>query len=234
MPPFEAAFFIVSAARADITDAYLPHFPLVPSQKENDNDSHYLIVGFWQPRSAGSSADSHPPPVVERYYRELLRFLSHRVRDLDTASDIAQESYLRVLALRGAGTVIDDARGLLYQTARNLVTDSFRRNAVRARHLEPLDDGDAHAADAASQPEQALEASQRTQRLLAAIEGLPPRCREAFVLHRFEGLGHAEIAERMGISRNMVEKHVIRAVLACRQQLAAWDGSAPDTTQADD
>ncbi|KAF1051309.1 MAG: putative RNA polymerase sigma factor FecI [Burkholderia gladioli] len=174
--------------------------------------------------------------MVERYYRELLRFLSHRVKDLDTASDIAQESCLRVLALHGAGTAIADARGLLCQIARNLVIDSLRRSAVRARYIEPLgdSDGDEHAADAASQPEHALEASQRTQRLVAAIENLPPRCREAFVLHRFEGLGHAEIAARMGISRNMVEKHVIRAVLACRQQLAAWDDASPAPQQADD
>ncbi|WP_459906493.1 sigma-70 family RNA polymerase sigma factor [Caballeronia sp. HLA56] len=173
-------------------------------------------------------------PVVERYYHALLRFLSHRVKDADTALDIAQESYLRVLSLRESGAPISDPRGLLYQTARNLVIDSFRRAGVRAQHVRPLDDDDDPAAHVSSQPEHACEASQRTTMLIAAIEALPPRCREAFVLHRFDGLGHAEIAERMGITRNMVEKHIIRGVLACRQRLAEWDGATSTLAPADD
>lgn len=161
--------------------------------------------------------------MVERYYRELLRFLSRLVKDSDTASDIAQESYVRILSLRNSGTPISDPRGLLYRTARNLVIDTHRRATVRARSVEELEGMDEPAADASNQPEQAWESSERAQVLLAAIEALPPRCREAFVLHKFDGLSHAEVADRMGISRNMVEKHIIRGVLACKQQLAAFD-----------
>ncbi|MDR5836283.1 sigma-70 family RNA polymerase sigma factor [Caballeronia sp. LZ034LL] len=163
--------------------------------------------------------------MVERYYRELLRFLSRRVKDTDTASDIAQESYARVLALHASGTAINDARGLLYRTARNLVIDTFRRASVRTQHVVELDDDHEPLADPCTQPEHAWEASQRTRMLIGAIEALPPRCREAFMLHRFDGLSHLEIAARMGITRNMVEKHIIRAVLACRRELAAWDGT---------
>ncbi|WP_342346196.1 sigma-70 family RNA polymerase sigma factor [Burkholderia perseverans] len=190
--------------------------------------------GFWQARPLDRVRTSQSLPVVERYYRELLRFLSQRVKDIDTASDIAQESYLRVLTLRGSGTPISDPRGLLYRTARNLVIDSFRRAGVRDQHVQPLDDDCDRPADPSSQPENAFESSQRTDMLVAAIEALPPRCREAFVLHRFEGLSHLEIAARMGISRNMVEKHVIRGVLACRRQLAAWEGTADETQAAID
>ncbi|MDR5777603.1 sigma-70 family RNA polymerase sigma factor [Caballeronia sp. LZ002] len=171
--------------------------------------------------------------MVERYYRELVRFLSHRVRDIDTAADIAQESYARVLALHASGTSITDPRGLLYRTARNLVIDTFRRAQVRTQHLSEFDD-DEPAAHASIQPEHAFESAQRTKVLIAAIESLPPRCREAFVLHRFDGLSHSQIAESMGISRNMVEKHIIRGVLACRRELAVWDGEDfPPRTAAD-
>ena len=49
------------------------------------------------------------------------------------------------------------------------------------------------------------------------IEALPPRCREAFVLNRFEGLSHQEVAERMGISVRTVEMQLRIAMAAC------WD-----------
>ncbi|MDE1179370.1 sigma-70 family RNA polymerase sigma factor [Paraburkholderia sp.] len=168
--------------------------------------------------------------MVERYYRELLRFLSRLVRDSDIAYDIAQESYVRVLALRNAGTTISDPRGLLYRTARNLVIDTHRRATVRAHTIDELECIDEPAADASSQPEQQWESSRRAQALVAAIDALPPRCREAFVLHKFDGLSHSEVAERMRISRNMVEKHIIRALLTCRQRLAAFDSTTSHST----
>ncbi|WP_407919384.1 sigma-70 family RNA polymerase sigma factor [Chitinasiproducens palmae] len=154
-----------------------------------------------------------------------MRFLSRLVGDRDAASDIAQESYVRVLSLQDAGTPISDLRALLYRTARNLVVDAHRRATVRASHFDNAECVDEPVADQAGQPEQICASLQRTKALIAAIESLPPRCREAFVLFKFDELTHAEIAARMGISRNMVEKHVIRGMLACRQQLAAFDGA---------
>ncbi|MBN3853307.1 sigma-70 family RNA polymerase sigma factor [Paraburkholderia sp. Ac-20340] len=170
--------------------------------------------------------------MVERYYRELLHFLGRLVKDRDTASDIAQESYVRVLSLRDSGATILDPRGLLYRTARNLVIDTHRRATVRAQSVvEELDDIDEPAAHVSSQPEHVWESSQRTRALVAAIDALPPRCREAFVLHKFDGLSHNDVAARMGISRNMVEKHIIRGLLACKQGLTAFDGATDQQNQ---
>lgn len=155
--------------------------------------------------------------MLERYHRELLNFLSRLVNDRDTAADLVQESYVRVLAVQQSGQTISDARALLYHTARNLVVDRHRRAAVR-RHedIDNLLTQDEPLAPHHVQPEMACEQRQQTQALLATIAGLPPRCREAFVLARFEGLSHQQVAERMGISKNMVTQHVVRAVLACQ------------------
>lgn len=155
--------------------------------------------------------------MLERYHRELLNFLARQVRDRDAAADLAQESYVRVLAVQHAGQSIVDMRALLYRTAHNLLIDRHRRAAVR-RH-EDLDSIPEHAqpqAPAHQRPEEALAAMQVVRAYVATIEALPPRCREAFVLHVFDGLSHAQVGQHMGISASMVEKHIVRAMVACK------------------
>ncbi|RYF25082.1 MAG: sigma-70 family RNA polymerase sigma factor [Comamonadaceae bacterium] len=159
--------------------------------------------------------------MVARYYRELLRFLQGSVKDRDTAADLAQESYARVLAVQQSGEPIAEPRALLYRTARNLVIDQHRRSEVRAQHH--LSDGtsadaaaDTVAAPPAFEPDVVAMSSQTVNALLAAIGELPLRCREAFILHKFDGLSQAEVARHMGISVTMVERHIKAGMQACR------------------
>ena len=168
--------------------------------------------------------------LLERYYRELLNFLHRQLNDRDSAADLAQESYARVLAVQHAGRNILDVRALLYRTARNLLVDQHRRAEVR-RHdsLNAIAEDEQPAAPASLQPEGALASQQTLRAYVGAIEGLPPRCREAFMLHIFDELTHAQVAQRMGISVSAVEKHVVRGMLACRRcerRLQGLDDSA--------
>jgi RNA polymerase sigma-70 factor (ECF subfamily) len=169
--------------------------------------------------------------VLERYYQELLNFCSRTARSRDAAADLVQESYARVLAVLRSGQPVLEPRALLYRTARNLQIDQYRRSEVRGEALQPepgeeamvLDD---LAAPPAFEPDTAAASGQAVNAMLATIDALPLRCREAFILHKFDGLPHAEVAERMGISRKMVEQHVQSAMLACRRCKNALDGTA--------
>lgn len=155
--------------------------------------------------------------MVARYYRELLNFCARSLKNRESAADLVQETYARLLTLGRRGEPVTDPRAFLYRTARNLIVDEHRRNAVRV--AEPLGDlAEAEWPQAApgDQPEEAAAYAQYVRDILATIETLPPRCQEAFVLNRFEGLSHQEVAERMGISRNMVAQHIMRALLACK------------------
>ena len=175
--------------------------------------------------------------MLTRYYRELLNFLSRAVNDRHAAADLAQESYVRVLALQQSGQHVAEPRALLYRTARNLVIDQHRRSAVRGQmHDTDLDDDggvdivDSLAAPAASEPETAAMSAQAVEAMLAVIAQLPLRCREAFILHKFDGLAQAEVARRMGISVTMVERHIKLAMQACRRCQDAQDGAPPPSS----
>lgn len=157
-------------------------------------------------------------PVLERYHRELLNFLIRQVPDRDTAADLAQESYVRVLSAQSSGRAVLDMRALLYRVARNLVVDQHRRSEVR-RHecLDAIPEAQHPHAPQHLQPEEWLASQQVVAAYVAAIEALPDRCRQAFVLQVFDEYSHAQIARHMGISVSMVEKHIVRAMVACKQ-----------------
>ncbi|MES2611116.1 MAG: sigma-70 family RNA polymerase sigma factor [Pseudomonadota bacterium] len=177
--------------------------------------------------------------MVTRYYRELLNFLSRSVKDRATAADLAQESFARIYAAQQAGQAIRDPRALLYRTARNLLTDHHRRGAVRALAGEVPDDGtlgdaEAWAAPSAFEPDAALSSGQGLAAMIATIDALPARCREAFVLYKFDGLSYAEVAERMGISVRTVEMQLQIAMKACWKCLDEINGHAGQPPRAPD
>jgi RNA polymerase sigma factor (sigma-70 family) len=167
--------------------------------------------------------------VFERYYRELLNFLALRLRDRDAAADLTQESFARVYAAQRSGATIRDPRALLYRTARNLLTDDYRRASVRRGGLgEDPDEGtfepDEHAGPDTLEPETAISSRQRFEIIAETVDSLPPRCREAFILVKFDGLSHAETAQHMGIAVKTVEMQVRIALEACWERLDALDG----------
>ena len=155
--------------------------------------------------------------VAVHYYKELLNFCAKSLKDRDAAADLVQEVYARFLAVGRSAEAIADPRALLYRTARNLLVDQHRRAQVRTHDsLEALPEEAWPALPRCQQPEDACAFGQYAAAMFSAIESLPPRCREAFILNRFDGLSHQEVAERMGISRNMVAQHIIRGVLVCK------------------
>ena len=171
----------------------------------------------WQPRCF-LCPYCHLCSVFERYYRELLNFLAHKVRDRDVASDLTQESFARVYAAERTGTPVQNPRAFLYRTARNVLIDLYRRDDTASEVMDPRTDAqllEGQAAPAQLQPEEVWASRQRFERLAQVVDQLPPRCRETFILVKFDGLSHAETAQRMGVSIKTVEMQVQIALKAC-------------------
>lgn len=146
---------------------------------------------------------------------KLQRFFARRLRNREDAADALQETFVRLLST----TPRQDLRNphaYLFQVAKSVangITAKLLRDS--AMFVDGVDDSG--IADDAPNAEQIVAARQQLAILVQTISLLPPKCRVVFVLSRLEGLANGEIADKLGISRNMVEKHIIRALMACRK-----------------
>lgn len=160
-------------------------------------------------------------PSIERLFlehrRKLICRLYRIVRCKETAIDLAQETYLRLVAVAGTQP-IPYPRAFLFRTATNLALDHLRKEKTRIRLSASLDDA-AQVPSELPSAERALFDKQRFKIFLAAIDALPSRCREVFLLHRVHDYTYGEIAARLGISESAVEKNIMRALLHCRRAL---------------
>lgn len=105
------------------------------------------------------------------------------MKDGDAAADIVQEAYVRLLSLQRAGQSVVDSRALLYRMAHNLAVDQYRRAQVRDHEpVDALPEQEQPLAPRHLQPEEMVASLQTVGAYLDAIDALPPRCREAFVL----------------------------------------------------
>lgn len=148
--------------------------------------------------------------LFHRYREELMRRLVSMVKSHETAADLVQDTYLRLLRL-GEQHVVEQPRALLHRIASNLAIDHLRKEKHAVQALDGLDAAMAVPSRAPS-PEREVIGKQQFQTFLRAIEDLPPRTREAFLLCRVYGYSYQEIATRMNISESGVEKLLMRAL----------------------
>lgn len=149
---------------------------------------------------------------------ELRNFLQRRVGCREVAAELTQESFIRVMSYPIESIL--NARAMLYRIASNLVID-YHRAYVKHPEKVCIDELPLHHLPISdlTDPARIVSARQILENLCILIEGLPPRCHRAFVLHKFDGYTHVEIAEKLGITRNAVEKLLIRALVQLRQAL---------------
>jgi RNA polymerase sigma factor (sigma-70 family) len=153
----------------------------------------------------------------EPHVSELGRVLSQRLREPSDVSDVIQEVWLKLLTLPSALS-IRHPRAFLFRIGMNLAMDRLRRHSAHVRRHAELDEDNDQLALLPTQ-EVTLQARQQLQLLNQAINELPPKCRRAFVLHKLKYWPHKEIAQHMGISQNMVERHVMKGLSHCRGRL---------------
>jgi len=141
---------------------------------------------------------------------DLRRWLRARTPAGMDVDDVLQETYAKLATLETVDHIAAP-KAYIYQTALSIILQEGRRS--RAKRIDS--DVEIEALEAAAPeplPDQQVEARQELARVFEAIEGLPDKCREVFVLRKVEGLSQREIAEKLNLSESTVEKHIGRGI----------------------
>jgi RNA polymerase sigma-70 factor (ECF subfamily) len=169
-------------------------------------------------RGAGGDDDAFRV-LVERWQGRILGFLVRSLGSEPEAEDVAQETFVRIC--RSAGTYRPEGRfaSWLFRIAGNLARSRTRRRKIlRFIRFDPTE----HEIPEAPRAEQDLRRRELREALGQALDRLPERQREAFVLRYDAQLSHADIAGELGTTVSAVETLLHRAKLALRGQLGDW------------
>ena len=187
-------------------------------------------------RTKEKALDSHAD--LDRFLasveRQAFRYACHFTRDRDEALDLVQDAMLK-LASRYATRPPEEWTPLFFRILRNRIRDWQRRQVLSARLFfwrrgdadDAVDPVELAAAVPGESPDRRLQAAEAMAELDAALQELPARQREAFLLRTMDGLDVADAADAMGVSAGSVKTHYFRAVHRLRERLGEhWDGTS--------
>ena len=146
-------------------------------------------------------------------YSDLLPSIYRHTGYRRTACDVLHDALIRFAISSSPGRV-EQPHAYLRTIVRNLLIDGYQEQ-TRFLPLVDEDSGEDHTLDQVAAPstEHLIDMQQRLTILLNIIDHMPARCKEVFLLFRIDGLTQHDIAEKLGISVNMVQKHIMRAML---------------------
>lgn len=151
--------------------------------------------------------------IVARYRRPLLRYCSGILSE-ERAEDAVQQTFVKAYeAMRRDGSPLA-LRPWLYRIAHNTALNELRDKSLRHEPLDPQIDG-------VERPDQATERRQGIREVLAAVQALPSRQRDAIVLRELQGRSYAEIAGTLGVTGGAVRQLLSRARMTLRAGVTA-------------
>jgi RNA polymerase sigma factor (sigma-70 family) len=164
---------------------------------------------------------SHDGIHRDDHRRALRAYFARRVRAVEEIEDHVQDVYVRVLTAGLEHQNVVSWRGVLLRVAGSVWIDRFRRDKARGRDQRVELHPDHELSDEGLlSPEAALLSSEKLERVEDALLELEPLCRHAFVLARFEGLAHKEIAARLGVAPVSVGRYIERALIHLARRTA--------------
>lgn len=148
----------------------------------------------------------------------LQSWLRRRLGHAGDAADLAQDTFVRILAApaamreKEADWQLREPRAYLTVVAKRLLANLHRRRALEQSYLDALA---LMPEPLAPSPEQQAIILETLQDIDAMLDGLAPPVRAAFLLAQLEGLGYAEIATRLGLSERTVKRYMAQAMARC-------------------
>lgn len=151
---------------------------------------------------------------MTEYYKELLYYIKKNISNKDLAHDIAQETFEKAISFENKEE-IKNKRAFLYRLAKNIMVDEIRKN----KDIKEIPYEENEISSKNEEPEELVIKQSRQMLLMNELRKLPPKRKEAFVLHIIEGFTRQEVSEKMGISVSAVEKHISRASIDLKEKI---------------
>lgn len=153
--------------------------------------------------------------AFDLYYSRLCFFADKMLRDFDLSRSVVQQVFVD-LWIKREKLRIDSLQSYLYQSVRNASLDVLKHKKAESKYLSTLEK------EESGQINDLIEEAELADRINKAIQKLPEKCREIFLLCRFEELKYAEIAARLNISVKTVEMQISIALKKLRKELSDY------------
>lgn len=163
---------------------------------------------------------SRSSPAWLSRYRDLFKNWPQRQSNTHDAEDALHDAALALLSRDNSA--VQDPAAYFYRSAQHKLYAQARVQQTQ----NPLSLNDLAQEDhpCLTDPASDARTEQLTRALEQALAQLPLKCRQAYVWHRLEGYSQREIAERLGVSLNSVERYIMRALQHLGEQLHAYRG----------
>lgn len=147
-------------------------------------------------------------------YLPLGMYAMRIVGDADTAEDLVEDAFMKILLQMDEGKEFSDFKAYMYRSVRNECI-SYLRGRKETVGLDSVPEIN----------EETVDTSLRDARIWEAINDLPEKCREVFLMSKRDGLSNEEIAEELNISVKTVKNQMTKAFARLREALS--DGHKP-------
>ena len=153
--------------------------------------------------------------IYNEYFDSIRKFVYYRCGDMEMASDIAQDVFVKVWEKRSLLNG-KDVKLLLYKIASDYYKDSYRRKtcfmnveqSITATHCETIS------------PEDEMKYNELVAAYTKALEQMTEKRRTVFLMSRDDGMKYTEIADSLRISVKSVEKHISGALRFLKKKLS--------------
>lgn len=151
--------------------------------------------------------------VFDEYYNPLCNFIYNILNDKSSVEDVVQEMFVKMWQSNESIDISESMKSYLFKSAKNKALEHIRASnsynkAVKDSLLLRFSE---------EEPSEKAEVYIKMERISSLLRHLPSKCRNVFVMHKFNGLTYREIADKESISIKTVENHMLKAFKYLRE-----------------
>ena len=158
--------------------------------------------------------------LVHTLYKKLFPFTVSLIKSESEANDVLQEVFLKIWLHRTSFSTIENPMGWIYTVVANTASNFLRTKLRHELRIKAYQNRSVTSADM----EEQLDANFTQSLIDEAVNKLPAKRKQVFLLSRKEGLSRKEIATRLNVSENTVRNQLVESLQFVREYLTRKGG----------